>query len=423
MVPRRMTNYKSQQSLVNIFLKLCSCLFLLVMGYYYSKGIQKGLHPYTIGDYLINYHCGFVRRGLLGTVFIGISTITGVGISSILLSSAIIAYLFVFGAILYKSLKHPWLFLLLAFSPFALLFPLNDWGAMGRKEAWLLLLTVLMFWGIPKVAGIWQMPFILLGCAIGIFIHESFVFLYVPWILFLADNNAIPAKQLEQPSYKVGFLFRTYKKSVLIMGVSCVLLLTIYSLTKQNAVQKTNCLIQNIEDITHTLDPAPWSKRSFLGAVNWLDKDATTAIKATTELYTHSVPAKYWALRILILFFSLWIGISATCGTKNFLKIFRQNSLIFLAIIGGLSFQLFVAYDWGRFLHQFFFCSIIFLLFIAGQHKEVKPIKWTYSLLFFSFIILSSFVMVEHVYFGGAQEEMFMQVLGKQIIGSLSLIK
>lgn len=47
--------------------------FLTMMIYYYFELIKYGFNAYKTGDWLINYYSGFVRRGLIGTFFLGIS--------------------------------------------------------------------------------------------------------------------------------------------------------------------------------------------------------------------------------------------------------------------------------------------------------------------------------------------------------------
>jgi hypothetical protein len=47
--------------------------FLSMMVYYYFELVKYGFNPYKTGDWLINYYSGFIRRGLIGTFFLGIS--------------------------------------------------------------------------------------------------------------------------------------------------------------------------------------------------------------------------------------------------------------------------------------------------------------------------------------------------------------
>ena len=55
-------------------------IFLII----FSKSFYvAGFDAYGIGDMLINYQCGFVRRGLLGTLFLKFSDLSGLNVISL----------------------------------------------------------------------------------------------------------------------------------------------------------------------------------------------------------------------------------------------------------------------------------------------------------------------------------------------------
>jgi len=115
-------------------------ILLLIVGFF--KGFMK--YAYTIfinggsgvtGDWLINYSSGFVRRGLLGSIFLYLSPHGSSGLWIMFLLQSVL-YAFVFGYfILYlKQSKSDWFKTILVASPAGIC--LYGWNtdAFGRKE-------------------------------------------------------------------------------------------------------------------------------------------------------------------------------------------------------------------------------------------------------------------------------------------------
>lgn len=77
-----------------IFLILIN--FLILNYIFFSQRIIFRQNPYIVGDWLINYQGGFVRRGFLGELFYQISKIFDVSILNILFlfNSIIIVFFF-----------------------------------------------------------------------------------------------------------------------------------------------------------------------------------------------------------------------------------------------------------------------------------------------------------------------------------------
>ncbi|MBA3030100.1 MAG: hypothetical protein FP816_15010 [Desulfobacteraceae bacterium] len=94
-------------------------------------------NPWTIGDWLVNYQGGMVRRGLLGDVIYQIARYTHInpGLYTAFLQSIFYAIFFFFSYLLLKAQPILSSFSLLIFSPFLFTFQINSLQDGGyRKE-------------------------------------------------------------------------------------------------------------------------------------------------------------------------------------------------------------------------------------------------------------------------------------------------
>ena len=101
---------------------------------------------WTLGDWLINYASGFVRRGLIGSIILSFSDVTSFSPLRITHVWQIALYLLaasIFFALIFRRTIELW-FVLFIFSPATFLFPLLDIQGGGRKE--ILYLVLLAAW-------------------------------------------------------------------------------------------------------------------------------------------------------------------------------------------------------------------------------------------------------------------------------------
>jgi hypothetical protein len=115
---------------------------------YATKSYQhaQAWHGYIVGDWLINYSSGFVRRGLAGTLFVGLSKLTGLPLNYLVSVAHITVSAIFFYNLAMLVTNAPisyWRFFVLT-SPAFLLFYILDEGAIGRKE--MLLFALFSSW-------------------------------------------------------------------------------------------------------------------------------------------------------------------------------------------------------------------------------------------------------------------------------------
>jgi len=116
-----------------------SLAVVLIRSYHASFSGQAD--AYCVGEWLINYGGGFVRRGLGGTVILWLSQVSGWRPRAILFGTLVGCYALIFytQAVVLRRTNNPSLLdLVLVLSPFATLYPLIHNVAGQRKEVLML---------------------------------------------------------------------------------------------------------------------------------------------------------------------------------------------------------------------------------------------------------------------------------------------
>ena len=152
-----------------------------------SYELYKHKEAFTIGDWLINYQGGFVRRGLLGEVIINLSYLTNLNPGLITSYTHMLFYflffLFSFLAINQQNnLKNHWI---LIFSPFLFYFQIFDFYGGFRKEIIFFSIFAFLVWSFNKFEEktIDKIFFTnLVFYSFLILSHEIFIF-FLPYIL------------------------------------------------------------------------------------------------------------------------------------------------------------------------------------------------------------------------------------------------
>jgi len=134
-------------------LSMAAALVALAAAYFVElrEGAATSL-GFRVGDWLVNYESGFVRRGLLGSPIISAATALGARPEWIVLSlqAALYALLFVLLFLLARRKRTNVWFLAFLFSPAALLFPLYDEAVIGRKDVLFFVAFALYAWWMPR---------------------------------------------------------------------------------------------------------------------------------------------------------------------------------------------------------------------------------------------------------------------------------
>jgi hypothetical protein len=148
---------------------------------------------YQTGDWLINYNGGFVRRGLFGSLFLGVFHNSLFGLWSLFLIQFML-YFIVFRFFilhLFRS-RSNWFLTILICSPAGITFSGWDVYAFGRKEVIGYVVLILLASRISQrdnsLFSLTHLVLAFLVYSIGIFSWEPLVFL-APSILFLVAKG------------------------------------------------------------------------------------------------------------------------------------------------------------------------------------------------------------------------------------------
>lgn len=162
-------------------------LLLWAVGNQFLAALSWGHESWQLGDWLINYSGGFVRRGLTGTLIQHISNATGVQANHIVIGASFACYILLAGwFILRRAGCFPAVLIL---SCVAMGFPAYQ-DSIVRKDC----LGLLLFLGCVTADGGSLPPtarFIIVNllAALAILSHEAFAFYALPALALLVVRN------------------------------------------------------------------------------------------------------------------------------------------------------------------------------------------------------------------------------------------
>lgn len=141
---------------------------------------------FRVGDWLVSYEVGFVRRGLLGSPIVSASDLLAVRPERVVLwlQAALYALLFLLLFVLARPRRLNVWFLAFLFSPAGLLFPLYDEAVIGRKDVLFFVAFALYAWWMPRPGRVWAgAAAFALGAAMTL-AHEMFFF-FTPYFFVM----------------------------------------------------------------------------------------------------------------------------------------------------------------------------------------------------------------------------------------------
>jgi hypothetical protein len=152
--------------------------------------------PFRVGDWLVGYQAGFVRRGLLGLPIVWATDVLHVRPETIVLwiQTALHTLFSFFLFVLARRRRLSIWFLAFLFSPAGLLFPLYDIAVIGRKDVLFFAVLALYAWWMPRSGRWWIYALTFTLGAATTLTHELFFFftpyLFVMRLLSTKDSDA-----------------------------------------------------------------------------------------------------------------------------------------------------------------------------------------------------------------------------------------
>lgn len=303
-------------------------------------------HSWNVGDWLINYQGGFIRRGLLGEVIYQLSYYTSINLGLFVFILQIFFY-GVFFFYSYKLLKKqdsllPYAFLI--FSPFIFTFQINNPEGGYRKEIIYFALFAFLTWSafIKKPDNFEKIFYIILLIYPFIILTHEMLAIFLPYFLVIyVLSTTLNRKKIIIVSTLLSFSFVSFFVSIYYHGSTSQIVEIFKSTSKGNYV---------IEG----------------GAILWLNKGISYGFLQVVN----KIKFEYYALYIILIFISL----IAYIPLLNKLKYIVNNSLVIfflsLSIIGSIPLFI-VAIDWGRFI-QIHLISIFFILLLPLKKVNDK---------------------------------------------------
>jgi len=309
-------------------------------------------NSWKMGDWLINYQGGMVRRGLLGEIIYQLSNFTHIN-PGIYVTVFQVFFYAVFLFFSYSLLKEQHVLLpyaLLIFSPFIFTFQINDLQGGFRKEIIYLALLAFVAWSAKtRDYKIFEKIFyiILLLYPAVILTHEMLA-IYLPFLL-VAYLSVVPLT-------KKKFFFILL---LLVPSIGSFLVAIYYSGTSIQVIEIFNSIAKENYPLTG-------------GAISWLDRDSSYGITQVINRLND----QHYVYYILLIPLAALAYIPMYGGLKSIIQNKFSLLLILISIIGSTGLFV-VAVDWGRFIYVPLVS--IFLLSLISTQDIKDHQRYTYN--------------------------------------------
>lgn len=283
-------------------------------------------NSWKMGDWVINYQGGMVRRGLLGEIIYQLAYFTDInpGIYATVFQIFFYAVFLFFSYALLKKQHILLPYALLIFSPFIFTFQINDLQGGFRKEIIYLALLAFVVWTARTRdhKTFEKMFYIILLLYPAVILTHEMLAIYLPFLLVAYLSVVTLTK-------KKFFLILL----LLIPSIGSFLVAIYYSGTSIQVIEIFNSIAKENYPLTG-------------GAISWLDRDSSYGIAQVTKRLNDQNYAYYILLVPLAALAYIPIHERLKSITKNRLSLF----LILISIIGSTGLFV-VAVDWGRFIY------------------------------------------------------------------------
>ena len=348
--------------------------FFLIINYlFFNYRILTRENGYILGDWLVNYNGGFVRRGLLGHFFFNLSKFFNISIINIIyfFSSFIyISTLFLFYKIIKNKLSNN-IILIFIFLPSTFLFNFFDPLTVGRKEILVFFLFLIYFIHLDK--NFFIIKIIIYFLSIIFLLTHEIIFFCLPY-LFLLKYLHLKKENKNQFNYNNYYL----EIFILLSGILLLFVILKFSNSHNNILLCSSLAEVNI------------GKNVCYGTINDLKE---TSFFVT--LWDYFLDRNYlfnYTLYILLTLFPLFY-IYLNLNDKKFSK-----QIILLSLFCFLFSLIFIfrVNDWGRYLNITFLMQfLVFLKFLdLGLIQKKASININkYFLTFLLFFYITSWHM------------------------------
>jgi hypothetical protein len=169
------------------------CIFAFINFSRVAYTLSQNWNGWTIGDWILNYQGGFIRRGLLGTLLISVGNSLNMPLNYLtylLQCTVFVLFLLTFIYLIRNKVINFW-YLILCFSPGFLLFNYYDGMSVGRKE--ILIYMLFAVWCVlherahPRLISIVIFSVLIFALTLT---HEMVLF-FMPYFILVGYSSRI----------------------------------------------------------------------------------------------------------------------------------------------------------------------------------------------------------------------------------------
>ena len=176
-------------------------VFIAVLAIAFRRSAVGSFDAYGVGDWLINYAPGFIRRGFGGFVILKVATLASLRPETVafIVKAAALGIIYLGSAWLFMRCDRPRAIdFVLLFSPVTFLFPILDQPGGGRKE--IALLALMTFWALRRARGQAMPGALTISVALFVItlLHEGLFFFFPLVLVLLPAMHGRPAYRLAQ---------------------------------------------------------------------------------------------------------------------------------------------------------------------------------------------------------------------------------
>jgi len=359
------SNFKSINNFNKYFSIYLSFLFLL--GIYYLHYKHNAGTDTSISEYLINYHGGFVRRGLIGEILFIYSEFFDLNLrfQIFLFQSLIYSVFLILIFNLFKDFEKNVIILFAIYTPIFLIFPIAELESLGRKESilYVFFLSLILIKN-PKLANIFTLFILPLVCMIYEEVLVFAPFIYATILIKNKINNLISA-------IKLSLLF--------LPSIVIITLFFIYPITAESHSVMERSLLNSFGEICYM-------SCNLLFTVDHNDISSMFGYIWGEHTHIPSILTRYFLI-IIIGFFPIFLLSYFSVFKENifFSKIKLKNIFLFLMISYIPIVPLFLlGGDWGRWIGMTItFTTIFYFYLYKNQFIEVDYLSVNQKLNFF----------------------------------------
>lgn len=310
----------------------------------------------TISEWIINYHGGFTKRGIIGELVIFFANIFELKLrTSILIFQIILISSYYFLIYLYfKDLKLNRLMVFSIFTPIFLFYPISEIEVLARKELFIFIIYIFYLY-IDDFK--YHLIYKLTVLPLGILIWEPMVF-FLGFFVFV-DVIKFRYKYYKQILTKIFFpylplLFISFYIALNPMGEANHSILVNYLSDKFGEVCYMSCDLLN-------------SKSTII-----------EQFKGHSHLISFEVSLRYFLIIIIGYGPLFFLAFKSELKDKNlfFLKYFKNLFFPFLIFWSPAIVLFLMGSDWGRWVNIGYFFPVIFYFFLFKNNLiNINPIS------------------------------------------------